>query len=134
MAYYNKNDVKNYIKENNEKIENKGHKSITPIEQSIMQLDNEEDIVGFFWMDINEEAGVDGAKVKLEGKTFVRIDLELYTDDRFAIDLYQSQTEGVTVSEIIKNRILDQERARKSVNENKENLESEISKKISKKE
>lgn len=133
MAYYNKEDVKKYIEDNNNKIENRGHKSVTPIEQSLMQLNNEEDIVGFFWMDINEEGG-NGAKVKMEGKTFVRIDFNLYTDDRFAIDLYQSQVEGITVTEVIKNRMIDQERAMKSVQENKEDLENGISEKLTPKE
>lgn len=133
MAYYSKEDVKKYINENNEKIEKRGHKSITPIEQSLSQIDKEEDIVGFFWMDINEESG-EGAKIKMEGKTFVRIDLNLYTDDRFAIDLYQSQVESLTVSQVIKNRLLDQERAKKSVQENKEDLENSIVQKMTKKE
>ena len=130
MAYYSKEDVRNYINENNQKIENKGHKSITPIEQSTMQLENEEDIVGFFWVNIDETAEVEGAKVKLSGKTFVRIDLNLYTDDRFAIDLYQSQIESVTVTQVIKNRAIDQERAKKSVSENKENIEDAVVEKL----
>jgi hypothetical protein len=133
MAYYNKEDVKKYINQNNEKIESKGHKSITPIEQSLTQINNEEDVVGFFWMDINEENG-DGAKVKMEGKTFIRIDLNLYTDDRFAIDLYQAQVETIPVSQVIKNRMTEQERAMKSVKENKEDLENSISDKLTKKE
>jgi hypothetical protein len=133
MAYYNKQDIRNYINENNQNIENKGHKPITPIQHSLQELDNEEPVVGFFWMDINDiqEGGV---KVKMQGKTFVKIDFDLYTDDRFAIDLYQSQVESTTVSQIIKNRIIDQERAKKSIQENKENLEENIVKKISEKE
>jgi len=133
MAYYSKEGVKKYINENNDKIENKGHKSITPVEHSFMQLDDEEDVVGFFWMDINEESG-DGAKVKMQGKTFVRIDFNLYTDDRFAIDLYQSQAEGTTVTQVIKNREIDQERAKKSIKENKEDLEDGLSDKLHHKE
>lgn len=132
MAYYSKEDVKKYINENNDKIENRGHKSITPIEQSMMQLENEEDVVGFFWMDINEESA-NGTKVKMEGKTFIRIDLGLYTDDRFAIDLYQAQIESTTVSNIIKNRMAIQERAIGSVKENKKDLENDISEKLTKK-
>jgi len=133
MAYYSKEDVRKYINENNQKIENRGHKSITPVEESISQLDKEEDVVGFFWMDINEEIAP-GAKVKMGGNTFIRIDFNLYTDDRFAIDLYQSQVESTTVSQIIKNRVIDQERAKKSVQENKEDLENSIIEKLTKKE
>jgi hypothetical protein len=129
MAYYSKEDVRKYINDNNDKIENRGHKSVTPVLQSLTQLDNEEDVVGFFWVDINEQSG-DGAKVKIEGKTFIRVDFNLYTDDRFAIDLYQSQTEGITVTQVIKNRMIEQERAKKSIQENKENLESGLSEKL----
>lgn len=129
MAYYTKEDVRKYINENNDTIENRGHKSITPIEQSIMQLTNEEDIVGFFWVDINETDET-GARVKMKGKTFVRIDYNLYTDDRFALDVYQSQAESTTVSQIIKNRIIDKERAAKSVDPIKEDLEKEIIEKL----
>jgi len=133
MAYYSKEDVKTYINESNQKIENKGHKSVTPIEEPFSQLDKEEDVVGFFWVDINEESGT-GAKIKMEGKTFIRIDFNLYTDDRFAADLYQSQIESITVSQVIKNRMIDQERAKKSVQNNKEDLENSIIEKMTKKE
>ena len=129
MAYYNKEDVKKYIKENNDKIENKGHKSMTTIQQSMNQLENEEDIVGFFWMDINDQDNGE-TKVKMEGKTFIRIDYNLYTDDRFALDLYQSQAEQTTVSQVIKNRMLEQERAKKSVQQNKDDLEEGLSEKL----
>ena len=132
MAYYSKDDVKKYINDSNAKIENRGHKSVDPIEKSMMQLNNEEDIVGFFWMDINESAE-DGAKVKLEGKAFVRIDFNLYTDDRFALDLYQSQAESKTVSQVIKDRMIDQDRAKKSVEKNKEDLEDGLSEKLTSK-
>lgn len=129
MAYYSKKDVEKYINENNEAIEAKGHKPLAPVEHSIMQLENQEDIVGFFWVDIDEESG-GGAKVGMKGKAFVRIDLNLYTDDRFALDLYQSQAESITVSQVINNRIIDQERAKKSVEPNKEDLENGFSEKL----
>lgn len=133
MAYYSKEDVRKYINDNNDKIENRGHKSVTPVLQSLTQLDNEEDVIGFFWVDINEESG-DGAKVKMDGKTFIRVDFNLYTDDKFAIDLYQSQIEGITVTQVIKNRMLEQERAKKSIQENKDDLENGLSEKLTNKE
>jgi len=133
MAYYSKEDVRKYINDNNDKIENRGHKSVTPVLQSLTQLDNEEDVIGFFWVDINEESG-DGAKVKMDGKTFIRVDFNLYTDDRFAIDLYQSQIEGITVTQVIKNKMLEQERAKKSIQENKDDLENGLSEKLTNKE
>lgn len=133
MAYYNKEEIRAYVNESNQQIENRGHKSLTPIEEPLSQLDKEEDVVGFFWVDINEQSGT-GAKIKMLGKTFIRIDFNLYTDDRFATDLYQSQIEGITVSQVIKNRIIEQERAKKSVQENKEDLENSVIEKITKKE
>jgi len=132
MAYYNKEDVRKYIIDNNNKIEGRGHKSITPIEHSISQLDTEDDIVGFFWMDISDD-DKNETKVKMSGKTFVRVDFDIYTDDRFAIDLYQSQVESTTVSDIIKGRMVQQELARKSIDENKEKLDDVLSKGLLKK-
>ena len=132
MAYYSKENVKKFINENNEMLEAKGHKPITPVEQSLTQLANEEEIVGFFWVDINEtKEGT--TKIKMGGNSFVRIDFDLYTDDRFALDLYQSQIESITVSQVIKNREIDQERAKKSIQENKEDVEDNIANKLNKK-
>ena len=132
MAYYSKENVKKFINENNEMLEAKGHKPITPVEQSLTQLANEEEIVGFFWVDINEtKEGT--TKIKMGGNSFVRIDFDLYTDDRFALDLYQSQIESITVSQVIKNREIDQERAKKSIQENKEDVEDNIANTLNKK-
>lgn len=131
MSYYTKADVQKYIEDSNNKIESRGHKPMTPIEQSLMQISNEEDVVGFFWMDIDEND--EGAKVKIDGKTFIRIDLDLYTDDRFAIDLYQSQIESITVSEVIKNRQDIKERAQINIEGNKAMLEDRISDGLQKK-
>ncbi len=124
MAYYSKKQVKDFIVETNNTIENKGHKSITPIEEATFKLGNEDDIVGFFWMNINQED--ESAKLKMEGKAFVRIDYDLYTDDRFALDLYQAQMDGDTVSNVIKNRNNEKDRAESKIANEKETLENEI--------
>lgn len=124
MAYYSKKQVRDFILETNNAIENKGHKSITPIEEATFKLDNEDDIVGFFWMNINQEN--ESAKLKMEGKAFVKIDYDLYTDDRFALDLYQAQIDGDTVSNVIKNRNNEKERAESKIANGKEILENEI--------
>jgi hypothetical protein len=110
MAYYNKEQIRIFAKQKNEEINSVGFIPLTPIEQTESQLDKEEEVVGFFWFDVDENAEP-GKKIKLQGKTYVRIDLNLYTDDRFAIDLYQSQKDSKTVSEVIKQRKKEQENA-----------------------
>lgn len=127
MAYYNKEEVLAYAETENEKVKKKKLKSLTPIEQTVSQLDNEEEIVGFFWVNIT-----DGEKLKMNGKTFIRIDHDLYTDDRFAVDLYQAQEESKSVSEIIKKRIVEQKTAKKEI-KNKKDIEQKIKETIKKK-
>ena len=102
MAYYNRKQVVDYSQNENKKAEERKLTPLTPIEQTMSQIEKEEDVVGFFWVNITE-----GEKMTMEGKTFVRIDYDLYTDDRFAIDLYQAQNEGKTVSDVIKQRASD---------------------------
>lgn len=120
MAYYNKIQVLEYAQAENKKAEERKLSPLTPIEQTISQLDKEENVVGFFWVNITE-----GEKMKLEGKTFIRIDFDIYCDDRFAIDLYQAQEEGKSVSDIIKNRAEEEKKAKESI-ENQEAVERKI--------
>jgi pimeloyl-CoA synthetase len=100
MAYYNKKEVEEIVLKENKEVEKKGLKPLTPIEHTIMQLKNEEDIVGFFWINISE-----GENLDMRSKAFVRVDHDLYTDDRFALDVYQAQKDGKSVSDIIFSRI-----------------------------
>jgi len=121
MGYYNKEQVLQYARQENKKAEDRNLKPLTPIEQTISQIDTENEVVGFFWVNVTE-----GEKMKMEGKTFIRVDFDLYTDDRFAIDLYQAQEESTTVSNIIKERIKEQEKAASEVGGDVEKLESKI--------
>ena len=120
MSYYNKIGVLEYAKTENEKVEKRNLKPLTPIGQTINQLDTESEIVGFFWINITE-----GEKMEMEGKSFLRIDFDLYTDDKFAIDLFQAQSDGKTVSEIIKERIGEQEKAESEIKDRTE-IENKI--------
>jgi hypothetical protein len=120
MGYYNKKQVLEYAHAENKKVEERKLSPLTPIEQTISQISKEEEVVGFFWVNISE-----GEKMKLEGKTFIRIDFDLYTDDRFAIDLYQAQEEGKTVSEIINQRTKE-ELETKELMESSERAEKQI--------
>ena len=75
MAYFSKKEVEKYVFDNNELLLSKNLKPFTPIEQCEMQLKNEEDVVGFFWVELNEgtESGVkinepgpvDGARLRI---------------------------------------------------------------------
>jgi len=128
MAYYNKKEVLAYAESENKKAEDRKLSPLTPIEKTIEQLDTESEIVGFFWVNITE-----GEKMNLEGKTFVRIDFNLYTDDRFAIDLLQAQNDEKTVSEIIKERAVEQEDAKSKIDD-KTDVEKEIKDTVKRKE
>lgn len=99
MAYYTKDDIKSFAINNLSALLQKGLKSITPKEELYANLENESDIVGFFWMD--EPAEENGLPL-MQGKVFIRVDFDLYTDDRFAVDQYQAFKENITVSELIK--------------------------------
>jgi hypothetical protein len=128
MAYYNKKEVREYIESESLKAEKSELKPLTPIEQPISQLEKEEDVVGYFWLNLKEE-DKESSKLKVEGKTFIRIDHDLYTDDRFAIDMFQAQSDGKTVSHVIKARQEEKEGAMKSVGDRKEEIEETIKEK-----
>ena len=99
MAYFNKQQIINYIEEQKKECSEKQGKFLTPPNQTISQIDNDEDIVGLFWI-------LQGSDKKpiMNGKAFVRIDDDIYTDDRYALDSIQAQNENKTIAEIIKER------------------------------
>lgn len=110
MAYYNSNDIENYLKKEIELVDkDDSAKLLTPLAQPLSQLKNEEDLVGFFYTKLT---GKEGKRLpKMSAKVFYRIDKDLYTDDRFAIDLFQASKDGLTVSEVIKNRHQEHQKA-----------------------
>ena len=63
----------------------------------------DQDLVGFFWLELSS-SGDNGVGIKMEGKVFVRLEADMYTDDRFALDSYHAAKEGISVTEIIKKR------------------------------
>lgn len=107
MPYYNKEEVEkeikkhlNFIDENREK-----YYILTPIQQTLSQISNEEELVSFFYIEkINHETDLTKKSIDFLGKSFARIDHDLYTDDRFALDMIKASKEGKTVIEIIKER------------------------------
>lgn len=114
MAYYNKQDILDYVSENMKEIELKGLKPLNPEAQVIQQLEGEEDMVGFFWISYDDSSG-EGEKVKMEGRAYYRVNHDIYTDDRFAIDLYQAMKEGINVTDVIKRREQEKELAKQGI-------------------
>ena len=115
MPYYSKQEVLDYVDSNLKEIESKGLKPLNPKDEVIMNLENESDMVGFFWIEYDESAGEENPKILFQGKSFVRVDHDIYTDDRFAIDLYDSAKNDITVSDVIKRREVEKELAKDGI-------------------
>jgi hypothetical protein len=129
MAYYNKKDILEYVSENIKIIESKNLKPLNPESEVIKRLNDEEDMIGFFWIELS--SGEVGEKIKMEGKSWYRINHDIYTDDRFAIDLYQAMKADLTVTDVIKKRELEKERASQGIVDI-ENLEKRVEENIKK--
>lgn len=110
MAYYNKKEISDYINQACEKIKNEKHTPITDPQKPIKELTDESELVGFFWLEMTQN-GENGVGIKMEGKVFVRLDAQTYTDDRFAIDSYHAAKEGLSVTDIIKKRAEDNKKS-----------------------
>jgi hypothetical protein len=128
MAYYTKQDVLNYVSENLKEIEAKGLRMLNPEAEVIKRINDEEDMVGFFWIDF-KEGETDGEKIKMEGKSWYKIDTDIYTDDRFAIDLYQAMINEITISDVIRKRRQDMEIAKHGLID-AQNLEEKVKENI----
>ncbi len=124
MAYYNKREILDYVAENLREIESKGINPLNPEAEVIKRLNDEEDMVGFFWLDFKKESS-EGEKISMEGKSWYRVNHNLYTDDRFAIDLYQAMKSGINVTDVIRKREQDKELARQGI-VNIQDLEGKI--------
>lgn len=130
MGYYSKQDILDYIKLNEEYIKSKNLETLNPSSETIKRLNDEEDLIAFFWIDLNEESN-EGEKIKMEGKMWYRVNHNLYTDDRFAIDLYQAMKEGLNVTDIIKRREMEKELAKQNI-VNIRDLEDKVKENINK--
>jgi hypothetical protein len=114
MAYYNKKDIVDYINSSSEKIKLENHQPTTSPQEAIQKLTDEQDLVGFFWLEMRSN-GENGVGISMEGKVFVRLDSNTYTDDRFAIDSYQAAKDGCSVTDIIKKREEEKKNASEKV-------------------
>ena len=100
MAYYRKKEVESIITNENDDLKKRGKNSLTPIEESLMQLKNEEDIVSFSWLSLRDEVDVD-----FNVKSFARLTTNLYTDDRYVLDAYAASKEGKSVIDFVEEKI-----------------------------
>lgn len=114
MAYYSKQDIVNYINSSSEKIKQENHQPTTNPEEALRKLTDEQDLVGFFWLEMSSN-GENGIGISMEGKVFVRLNAEIYTDDRFALDSYHAAKEGCSVTDIIKKRDEEKKNASQQV-------------------
>jgi hypothetical protein len=125
MAYYKKEEVVEFINSSCEKIKSDRHTPLTDPQKSLTELTEEQDLVGFFWLELSS-SGENGVGIQMEGKVFVKLDSETYTDDRFALDSYHAAKEGVSVTDIIKKRAEEKNNASKEISpdviENLKNL------------
>lgn len=125
MAYYKKEEVVEFINSSCEKIKENNHTPITDPQKSLGELTEEQDLVGFFWLELSS-SGENGVGINMEGKVFVKLDSNTYTDDRFALDSYHAAKEGISVTDIIKKREEEKKTAKQQINpdvlENLKNL------------
>jgi len=110
MAYYSKEEITGFINSSCEKITKERHTPLTDPQEAMKNLTDEQDIVGFFWLEVKSNGGT-GIGIDMEGKVFVRLNSEIYTDDRFALDSYHAAKEGCSVTDIIKRRSEEQKNA-----------------------
>lgn len=116
MAYYTKQQVSDYIKEVLQRAKNSEIKVMVNLEECARKLGDEENLIPMFWVEVQSVQDSGNVNVKMEGTVFVKIEFDLYCDDRYALDCFQATQEGVPVYEIVKNRN-EQTASMKSVSE-----------------
>jgi hypothetical protein len=86
------------------------------LEECARKLGDEENLIPMFWVEVQSVQDSGNVNVKMEGTVFVKIEFDLYCDDRYALDCFQATQEGVPVYEIVKKRN-EQTASMKSVSE-----------------
>lgn len=117
MAYYRKVEIFSFMKEVLERAKKSEITVVVDPEEAARILGADGDLVAMFWVEQNKVEGSENLKLNVDGKVFVRIDYDLYSDDRYAIDSYQACKEGTTVSEIIKKRDLEAQETKNKLSE-----------------
>jgi len=116
MAYYTKQQVSDYIKEVLQRAKNSEIKVMVNLEECARKLGDEENLIPMFWVEVQSVQDSGNVNVKMEGTVFVKIEFDLYCDDRYVLDCFQATQEGVPVYEIVKKRN-EQTASMKSVSE-----------------
>ncbi len=128
MAYYTKIQVADFIKEVLERGTKSEIRLMSDPEQAAQSLGNEEDLVAIFWVE-PKKVGDENIKLGMDGKVFVKIDYDLYSDDRHAIDCYQACKEGISVSDVVKKRELEKQAVKSNLsNDELQNIDDKINK------
>jgi len=117
MAYYKKVEIFSFMKEALARAKNSEITIVTDPEEAARILGADGDLVAMFWVEQNKVEGSENLKLDVEGKLFVRIDFDLYSDDRYAIDSYQACKEGTTVSDIVKKRDAEAQETKSKLSE-----------------
>ena len=116
MAYYTKQQVSDYIKDVLQRAKNSEIRVMVNLEECARKLGDEENLIPMFWVEVQSVQDSGNVNVKMEGTVFVKIEFDLYCDDRYALDCFQATQEGVPVYEIVKKRN-EQTASMKSVSE-----------------
>ncbi len=114
MSYFSKQDIKDYLDLEKARLTAIGLTLLNSEDEIRMQLENEQELVTVYWLE------TEGEKIQMNGKTFFRIDYNLYTDDRFAIDSFIAIKDNITISELINSRNRE---SKKLKQQNLENIE-----------
>lgn len=111
--YYNKEQIKNEILNCHKEAMDSKLKPLVSIEEAFKKLDDEDEIVGYFWLTPDEGSDIG---LKMSSRMYLRIEHDLYTDDRFAIDMYEAQIESKTVGDIVRERQMQIQNKEKNTN------------------
>jgi hypothetical protein len=126
MAYYTKQQVSDYIKDVLQRAKNSEIRVMVNLEECARKLGDEEDLIPMFWVEMQSIESSGNMNVKMEGSVFVKIEFDLYCDDRYAIDCYQATKEGVPVYEIVKKRNEETARVRSISEEEKAEVANKL--------
>ena len=122
MAYYSKQDIYDFMNSEKKRLNSIGLSFLNSEDEVKMNLENENNVVAVFWLE------TDGDKITMNGNSFFRIDHNLYTDDRFAIDSYIAMEKNIQVSDLIKSRIQDSDVLKSQKTEHLDTLHKILSK------
>jgi len=132
MAYYTKQQVADYIKDILQRAKSSEVRVMVNLEDCARKLGDEEDLIPMFWVEMQPVHESNNMTIKMEGSVFVRIEFDLYCDDRYALDCYQATKEGVPVYEIVKKRNEETIKARSVSEEQKTEMADKLKESLKK--